>query len=60
MYKTEVQKVVVESRVKQGYSADMLGNGDWLLIKNRHTMVINALGYDVHLPGFTYSLANKA
>lgn len=60
MYKTEVQKVVVESRVKQGYAADRLENGNWLLIKNRHTMVINALGYDVHVSGFTYSLANKA
>lgn len=60
MYKTEVQKVVVESRVKQGYSADMLENGNWLLTKNRHTMVINAMGYDVHVSGFTYSLANKS
>ena len=57
MYKTEVQKVVVENRVNQGYSADRLSNGNWLLTKNNHTMVINALGYDVHVSGFTYNLA---
>lgn len=46
------QQVVVECRVKQGYSCEMLSNGFYRLIKGRHTMVVNGLGYDTYVRGY--------
>ena len=46
------QQVVVECRIKQGYSCEMLSNGFYRLIKGRHTMVINGLGYDTYVRGY--------
>ena len=48
MFKTNEQKVVVENRVKQGYTAYKTEQGDFLLVKGKHTMCINCIGYDTH------------
>lgn len=55
-FKTKEQQIVVENRVKQGYSAEEVENGDWLVIKGKHTMLINCIGYDAHIPGRTYKV----
>ena len=56
MFKTNEQKVVVENRVKQGYTAYKTEQGDFLLTKGKHTMCINCLGYDTHVHGVTYKI----
>ena len=56
MFKTKEQKVVVENRAKQGYSVHETDTGDFLLIKGKHTMCINCLGYDTHVNGVTYKI----
>lgn len=61
-YETKEQKVVVEARLKDGY--ELLGvakshvNGlrIFAVSKGRHTMAINSLGYDEHVPGRSYKL----
>ena len=62
IYITEVQKVVVEKRIKDGY--ELLGktvsttNGlaSFVLNKGRHLVVINSLGYDEHFHGKTWNV----
>jgi hypothetical protein len=49
-YLTNEQQVVVEARIKMGYSSNEQSNGNILLYKGKHTMIINCLGYDVYLP----------
>lgn len=46
------QQVVVEYRISQGYSCTMLKNGFYQLIKGRHQMVVNGLGYDTYVKGY--------
>ena len=62
-YETERQKIVVEAQLQDGY--ELLGaskpsyvNGlkVFVVVKGRHTMAINSLGYDEHVPGRTYKL----
>jgi hypothetical protein len=50
MYKTKEQQIVVESRIKSGYESQELPNGDWMIWKGRHKMIINCLGYDIYVP----------
>lgn len=52
-YETDTQKVVVGARVKDGYEVlgyctniDGIGSYNVVIIKGRHRMAINALGYD--------------
>lgn len=42
------QEAVVLYRIKQGYQVEFLSNGFYKLWKNRHTMIINGLGYDTY------------
>ena len=44
------QKAVVESRIKDGYSYITLSNGFYELIKGKHKMIINGMGYDTFVP----------
>ena len=49
-YLTTEQEVVVKSRVANGYTPELLNNGNILLYKGKHTMIINCLGYCVYTP----------
>lgn len=49
MFLTNEQKVVVQARVKMGCESELLSNGNWLIYKGKHTMIINNLGYDVYI-----------
>ena len=56
---TKEQRVVVKHRIKDGY--ELLGtkpsllNGldSYCLVKGRHTMLVNTLGYDEYVPHVT-------
>jgi hypothetical protein len=49
---TETQKIVVQAKMQDGYAADIMPNGNYLVYKHRHAMIINCLGYDIYLkPG---------
>jgi len=59
---TQVQETVVQSRVNNGYvilgtvkSISVMGDCI-LMVKGRHTICINLLGYDEHVLGRTYSV----
>lgn len=62
MYKTDQQRIVVESRMKQGYvlvgKTASLVNGltCYIVTKGKHIMVINSLGYDEHVFGITWNI----
>lgn len=50
-YLTKEQKIVVEARIGDGY--EIIGekpNGNIMVVKGRHTMEINCLGYDCYVP----------
>lgn len=49
MFLTNEQKVVVQARIKMSYKSELLSNGNWLVYKGKHTMIINSLGYDVYI-----------
>lgn len=58
---TELQKVVVESRIKDGYvvignfqNMSGVGESDVGIVKGVHRMHINALGYDSYVKGAIY------
>jgi len=60
-YSTNEQKVVVENRLRDGYEVvgyflNMTGvtGRDVGIIKGRHRMHINALGYDSYVNGISY------
>lgn len=61
-YYNDVQKIVVESRIRGGYS--LVGNTRsivnglqaFMVVKGKHTMVINSLGHDEHVNGMTWRL----
>lgn len=46
IFLTEIQKIVVLARIKDGYSWQLVSNGNYKLWKGRHIMEINCLGYD--------------
>ncbi len=56
---TKEQRIVVAHRIKEGY--ELLGakpsllNGldSYCLVKGRHTMLVNTLGYDEYVPHHT-------
>ena len=48
LFISDEQKVVVESRMKQGYHCERIQQGFWLCYKGRHKMIINGLGYDTY------------
>lgn len=50
MFKTKEQQVVVEARINMGYEAEELPNGDWVVWKGKHKMIIECLGYDCYVP----------
>jgi len=62
IYITEVQKLVVEKRIKDGY--ELLGKTvstinsltSFVLNKGKHLVVINSLGYDEHFHGKTWNV----
>jgi hypothetical protein len=62
MNTTPEQRAVVESRFLHGYSIEgttpSLVNGlpAVVLTKGRHTVRINTLGYDEHLPGVPFRI----
>ena len=58
---TEVQKVVVDSKTKDGYAVigvfqNMSGfaGADVGLVKGKHRIHINCLGYDSYVSGLVY------
>ena len=59
---TKEQKLVIDSKVKQGYtllgeSVSILnGLSVYILIKSRHTLAINSLGYDEQFVGKTWKI----
>jgi len=59
---TEIQKVVIDARLIIGYSilgetlSILNGLPAYLIVKGKHTLVINSLGYDEHLPGMSWKL----
>lgn len=62
---TEVQKIVVDARIKEGYT--LLGQVTsltnnlpaFMLCKGKHMLVINSLGYDEHFQGKTWKLIER-
>lgn len=60
MYTTEVQKIVVESRLDNGYTLIGKVGGSlgvvFVLTKGKHIIAINHLGYDEHTNGKNYKL----
>lgn len=56
-YYNDMQKIVVEAKIKDGYElfgetrSDLNGLQAFMVVKGKHTMVINSLGYDEHYPG---------
>lgn len=58
----DVQKVVVDVRTKEGYEqlgfvqSTTCGGKSVLLVKGKHILVINALGFDEHTFGRTYKI----
>lgn len=59
-YTTKEQQTVVESRIISGYqvigkSVSLLnGLASFVLVKGKHTISVNSLGYDEHTPNRTY------
>lgn len=61
-YATEEQKFVVEARMKEGY--EILGTvaskvndvRAFVVVKGKHTMVINSLGYDEYTGGPVFGI----
>lgn len=58
---TEIQSIVVDARLKDGYtfigefpSMSRVKGNDIGLVKGRHRIHINALGYDTYLPNIIY------
>ena len=51
VYETPEQAAVVEDRKAMGYDCWPEDHGNvWVCVKDRHTLRINVLGYDGHLP----------
>lgn len=65
-YVTNEQKVVVESRLNDGYkllgiTRSMINGLDaYLICKGKHTMCINSLGYCEHYTGATWVINKGA
>jgi hypothetical protein len=61
---TKEQTTVVNARLRDGYTllgyagSRVVAGPVAVLSKGRHTMAINALGYDEHIPGRTYRLGD--
>ena len=49
-YLTKEQEIVVKSRVTNGYTSELLNDGNILLYKGKHTMIINCFGYCIYTP----------
>lgn len=50
---TEIQRLVVESRLAQGYEhLCNKPNGNVEIVKGRHRMEINGVGHDVYVPTY--------
>ena len=53
LYCTEIQRLVVESRLAQGYEhLCNKPNGNVEIVKGRHRMEINGMGHDVYVPTY--------
>lgn len=59
---TKTQEVVVKSRLNNGYkllgkSVSLLnGFTCFVLVKEKHTIVVNSLGYDEHSQGISWKI----
>lgn len=63
---TKEQTAVVNARLRDGYtllgyaSSHVVAGQVAVLSKGRHTIAVNVLGYDEHLPGRTYRLGGTS
>ena len=59
---SKIQEIVVQKRLQDGYTlfgetcSLLNGLSAFVLVKGKHTLVINSLGYDEHTHGITWKI----